>query len=510
MASSSPFSLGQNPFLVSDAKAVEEGSEQNVSYAMVPAGPAVDAAEVESASLAVEVVVRWDDSILHIGHLTPARTFTVGEDGSDVVLPADRLGMARAQLVSIEGSDAFANLLPGATAHIVANGRKLSLEDATREGLVSGDKIRLTQNVRVKLELGGFSFETAGVMAGKKVAGKIGGDRRAVVGQAVSFAVHGAIAAALFAFMPALSSTEDGEMSNDQRYSLQALLTDAEQDREQAEQEKTKTDETAGSSAGAGAPSPGERGAMGSETAKKTSGAYAVKGQAKERTLNKQELLQDAQTFGMIELLGNTQTSIASNGPTSPWGEVADGPDAVAAKGKMWGDDLADAYGQGGLDLSGVGEGAGGKWNGIGMGGLDTVGHGSGTCVDANCQGFGNNGGHLNRGHSATSPKIRMAPPSVSGRIPPEVIQRVVRQSFGRFRGCYEPALRSNPNLAGRVSVAFTIGRDGAVGSAQNGGSDLPDSAVVNCIVKSFYGLSFPAPEAGIVTVSYPIVLAPQ
>jgi hypothetical protein len=31
----------------------------------------------------------------------------------------------------------------------------------------------------------------------------------------------------------------------------------------------------------------------------------------------------------------------------------------------------------------------------------------------------------------------------------------------------------------------------------------------VNCVVKAFYGLSFPKPEGGIVTVSYPIMLQP-
>ena len=98
---------------------------------------------------------------------------------------------------------------------------------------------------------------------------------------------------------------------------------------------------------------------------------------------------------------------------------------------------------------------------------------------------------------------------SVSGRLPPEVIQRIVRQNFGRFRACYEAGMRNNPNLAGRVAVNFVIGRDGSVGQANNAGSDLPDSAVVSCVVRAFYGLSFPAPESGIVTVSYPIAFAP-
>jgi hypothetical protein len=97
----------------------------------------------------------------------------------------------------------------------------------------------------------------------------------------------------------------------------------------------------------------------------------------------------------------------------------------------------------------------------------------------------------------------------VSGRLPPEAIQRVVRQNFGRFRFCYEKALDHNPTLAGRVSTSFVIGRDGAVSSVQNGGSDLADPAVVSCVVRAFYGLSFPQPEGGIVTVVYPILFSP-
>jgi hypothetical protein len=63
--------------------------------------------------------------------------------------------------------------------------------------------------------------------------------------------------------------------------------------------------------------------------------------------------------------------------------------------------------------------------------------------------------------------------------------------------------------LQGRVATRFVISREGAVMSAQNGGSDLPDSGVVSCVVSVFYGLSFPAPSDGIVAVTYPIMFAP-
>jgi len=94
---------------------------------------------------------------------------------------------------------------------------------------------------------------------------------------------------------------------------------------------------------------------------------------------------------------------------------------------------------------------------------------------------------------------------TVSGRLPPEVIQRIVRQNMSRFRLCYENGLRKNPDLRGRVAVKFIIDRSGGVSLATDGGSDLPDPAAVSCIVRAFQSLSFPQPEGGIVTVIYPL-----
>ena len=143
---------------------------------------------------------------------------------------------------------------------------------------------------------------------------------------------------------------------------------------------------------------------------------------------------------------------------------------------------------------------------GIPVGEPGTLGQGTGTGTG---QGLGSGHGRLGGSHRAKPPQIRMGATQVSGRLPPEVIQRIVRQNFGRFRLCYENGLRNNPNLQGRVSVRFVIGRDGAVSQVSNGGSDMPDSGVVSCTVRSFYGLSFPQPSGGIVTVTYPIMFAP-
>ncbi|WP_437733471.1 AgmX/PglI C-terminal domain-containing protein [Sorangium sp. So ce1335] len=170
----------------------------------------------------------------------------------------------------------------------------------------------------------------------------------------------------------------------------------------------------------------------------------------------------------------------------------------------------------GGLGLSGVGEGGGGRGEGIGLGSIGTLGHGSADAPAASAapgagagQGFGSGSGRLGGHHRAAAPSVRAGATQVSGRLPPEVIQRIVRQGYGRFRLCYEQGLHRDAALQGRVAVRFTIDASGAVASARDGGSDLPDGAVVSCVIRAFHGLSFPAPEGGSVDVLYPLQFAP-
>jgi MYXO-CTERM domain-containing protein len=112
-------------------------------------------------------------------------------------------------------------------------------------------------------------------------------------------------------------------------------------------------------------------------------------------------------------------------------------------------------------------------------------------------------------GGPAGAPSIRQGQTLVSGRLPQEVIQRIVRQNFGRFRACYTKGLSSNPTLAGTVTVRFTITAQGGVASPVDAGSTIKDKEVVNCVVRGFGNLSFPQPEAGSVVVSYPVIFAP-
>ena len=139
---------------------------------------------------------------------------------------------------------------------------------------------------------------------------------------------------------------------------------------------------------------------------------------------------------------------------------------------------------------------------------ISLLGGGEGAGISAG-QGTGDTSGRLGGGRPMKTPRILGGAPTVNGRLPAEVIQRIVRQNFGRFRLCYENGMRATPNLQGRVTVKFVIDRAGMVAMAADGGSDLPDQGVVQCIARGFGNLSFPQPEGGMVTVVYPILFNP-
>jgi hypothetical protein len=101
--------------------------------------------------------------------------------------------------------------------------------------------------------------------------------------------------------------------------------------------------------------------------------------------------------------------------------------------------------------------------------------------------------------------RLRTGTVRVSGRLAPEVVQRMVREQLPRIRACYANGLRYSPNLMGRISARFVIDRRGEISNLSNGGSDMPDGGVVSCVIRTFYSLRFPPPESGIVTVTYPL-----
>jgi hypothetical protein len=364
--------------------------------------------------------------------------------------------------------------------------------------------IELRQDRVVMLEASGINFRLAGSEKPETVPRAVLGstDRSALTSLGGAAFLQGLLVVTLAYLTPSMAEASEEELNIDRLQQMQAYLhASAERNREE---EPQKVEEGGGEKGAPAEASRGPSGKSGRADAPQVAKRMAIAGDSEQRTVARSEMLKEAQSFGMIGMLS---TLNASNAPSSPWGDIANGPDASNAHGDLFSPDIGDAFGYG-VGLSGTEQGGGGKGVGVGLGNIGQLG----SCMGTNCFGdgkFGNSNGRLGGAHKTGAPILRPDGVStVSGRLPSDVIQRIVRQNFGRFRNCYEMGLRTNPNLTGRVSARFVIGRDGAVSNVSAGG-DLPDAQVKSCVASAFYGLSFPTPENGIVTVTYPIMLTP-
>jgi hypothetical protein len=527
----SPF-VAASPFAARSREVPENAPEGSYTYELVPSGPALSAEECERDVETIEIVARWGTSVLAVSHLTPPRSFFIGErstngkkgekgEACDFFMPEEKLGVRRAPILVKGASGEIRLVIPAnATGSVtLVDARKTSLATLRASAaavpstaLAGACEIVLARGAKAEIEIAGVTFAIAAVNAGRAVAGNLRLDGQSLPFQGLSLLIHAGLLAATALFVPKLAMAEEDGVSDEQRYMLATQLAAiAEREPEKAPDLAT-TQPDSPAAGGTGAQAMGDAGKMGAATSAKQNGRWAQEG-PKDNTdvrLSRAEALQQAQDFGIIGMLRTGAGSVGA--PVVAWGrEDPLGNDPKSALGNMWGQTIDEAGGAGGLALTGVGEGGGGMFEGIGLGrGVDTVGHGAGFGPGSDF-GNGRSRGLTRGGHTVKSPSLmKVGDTNVSGRLPSEVIQRVVRQNFGRFKFCYENGLRGNPSLQGRVGVRFVIGRDGSVMSAESGGSDLPDGGVVSCVTRAFYGLSFPQPDNGIVTVSYPIVFSPS
>lgn len=86
----------------------------------------------------------------------------------------------------------------------------------------------------------------------------------------------------------------------------------------------------------------------------------------------------------------------------------------------------------------------------------------------------------------------------VNGKLERDIVRRVARGRFPAIRRCYELGWQQNPKLQGRVTVKFAIDQKGEIAQVADGGSEISDANVVNCVTRQFAVMKFPAPESGI------------
>jgi hypothetical protein len=460
--------------------------------------------------VAVDVCVRWGGEVLAVRRLQGTGEAWVGEvPGAMVAIPLDGLR-----------GFAFAAVEQGAAEVLVPAG--LSLRRTAASGEVEDVEGRARVALRLGdsalLRTGAFELSATAVEASRPRSRGVGvGKGRALGATLLVGLLHAGVllACASEAFA---SPAEDDAAAN--LATMRHYLTDAEERTAASDPaiadglgrgEGTEVNDRGGNGrAGGGARAKGREGVAGAVLGRAATPqrwgllpSVRVADPAPPRAMAR-----SSDPLGIAEALGSLTKPTPG---IAHFGEgQAGGRDALAADGSLWARALGEAAGSEGLGLHGVGEGGGGEGRGVGLGAIGGLGHTDG----APGSGTGGKGAVL-RAHALRSWTYRGRPYtcglescSVTGRMPAEAVQRVVRQHAGVLRGCYERGLFTNPTLAGRVSTKFLIDDTGAVASASNDGSDLPDPAVVACVVGAFRSMSFPAPDA-FVTVVYPVTFTP-
>ena len=98
-------------------------------------------------------------------------------------------------------------------------------------------------------------------------------------------------------------------------------------------------------------------------------------------------------------------------------------------------------------------------------------------------------------------------PTRVQGSIDRDLVAKVINESVGQMRACYERALLRDPSLgAGKVLLEWTIDSAGDVSEVRTKLATLKSSETVSCLLDLLRTLKFPKPNGGVVIVSYPVL----
>jgi hypothetical protein len=322
----------------------------------------VDVADTDASSL--DVLVRWGTSVLHVAHLTPPRTFHLGvaPHDCDCVLPASLLGASRVPLVVVDRRGAaWLVILPGATGTLALRGEpEAPLESPHAPGVGRGDaalgayRVRLPPGSKGTLTLGGVIIEVGLGQESRLVVGGYRYETRSWLVWAAVIALHVGLFCAAKAAMPPLGETgaSEGE-TQDQRFFIAIDGPDADGDEVEPradEEADHHPDEQARVSSKC---SETHGGSMGKPIAKDGDHRYGVRGPADNADPH---VARDPYPHGTWpeSMIGLPEPYWGGDGegPVAPWGrDDALGTDAKSARGHMWGEDLAEAFGSPGAGI---------------------------------------------------------------------------------------------------------------------------------------------------------------
>jgi len=156
-------------------------------------------------------------------------------------------------------------------------------------------------------------------------------------------------------------------------------------------------------------------------------------------------------------------------------------------------------YGAGGMGFKGTGPGGGGTGGYGRIHGLGKIDTGGGLGVRA---GLGSKG-------VRKVGNVSLEGMSGSQFCKRNDIMQVVMRRAAAIRACYEQQLQIHENLAGKITVRWTINLDGEVEGVTVVSSSLGNAAVEQCVLQTIRRMKFEKPEGGVCVVQWPFVFNP-
>jgi len=241
----------------------ESENSEMVTFQMVPTAPPVNPADIDSSESAVEVIVMWGElSILHVEHMSPPRSFYVGESTdakgkptTDFLIGSESIGTERLP-VAIETGSSVAVVVPnGASGDVTINNQSITFEELAAQGQLQGcselagaAQYLLPPGATARVQYRGFTFIVKPMSAARRVG--IGGsptlNLKEYMWTVASMAFHIGLLL-LFYFLPPRSSSLSLDLLNaDSRlvkYLIEPPETEEQETPEWLDESKMEDDE---------------------------------------------------------------------------------------------------------------------------------------------------------------------------------------------------------------------------------------------------------------------------
>lgn len=426
----------------------------------------------------LEVAHLWSDQVLDVQSLKKPRSIVIGADEeNDYVLENSVINHQRFPLiVHQEGGGYSLNFLPSMKGMIKRGGEQMSLEDAISSGMANtsvhvqgGYQINLSRDTSVRLDVENNTFLVHFAPLPALAGGAFGLERAPFMYQGISLAAH--IAFMILVFTLPATYGQLNLHDHDAQDRFAELAAPPEEEEEEPDEDWLDDDEAEDASEAEAA----------DEDEVEDVEEIEVEGDEMDeeemQVARDREIARGAGALAAFE--GEPQEALGGAAETALADLDAD----------------HSASGVGGLGLAGAGRG--GAEGGEGLGRAN-VGAGSGT-------GAGGAPDADLGDRDTLNPEVIPEEPETTGALDREIIQRVVRQNRRQIQHCYEQRLQRNPDLAGRITMQWTISPTGDVVSASVQNSTVNDTEVEQCMRRRIMQWVFPEPDGGgVVRVNYP------